>query len=272
MLYKTAQGINIPEIGLGTYKLYGKECKKMVSEALSAGYRHIDTAQIYQNEEEVGEAVKQSGIDRDELFITTKLWHTNLDHDSVLLSTEESLKSLKIPYVDLLLIHWPNSQEPLMQTLEAMLTLKDQGKVLNIGVSNFPLSMTKEVIEEYRVPILVNQVEYHPFLGQFGLLDYSYDNDFIVTAYSPLAQGRVADNELLKSIGKEHGKSASQIALRWLIEQENVVVIPKSSSVGHLKENIAIYDFELTDEQFESIDALEKTHRVVNPPFAPKWD
>lgn len=272
MVHKSAQGTEIPEIGLGTYKLYGKECKKVVTEALAVGYRHIDTAQVYQNEEEVGDALKQSGIERDELFITTKIWLTNLEHDTVLQTTEESLKALKSPYVDLLLIHWPNPKEPLMQTLEAMLTLKDQGKVLNIGVSNFPLSMTREVIEEYRIPIFTNQVEYHPFLGQFGLLDYSYEHDFLVTAYSPLAQGRVAENELLRNIGNAYGKSAAQVALRWLVEQENVVVIPKSSSTEHLKANIEIYDFELTDEEFEEIDALEKDKRFVNPSFAPKWD
>jgi len=272
MLHKTAQETEIPEIGLGTYKLYGKECKKVVSEALAMGYRHIDTAQVYQNEEEIGDAVKQSGIDRDELFITTKLWHTNLDHDSVLQSSEESLKSLKTPYVDLLLIHWPNQQEPLMQTLEAMMILRDQGKVMNIGISNFPLSMAMQVIEEHRVPIFTNQVEYHPFLGQFGLLDYSYDHDFLITAYSPLAQGLVMQNELLISIGKEYGKSAAQVALRWLIEQENVVVIPKATSADHLRANMDIYDFELSDVHFEAIDALEKERRMVNPPFAPKWD
>lgn len=271
MHFKTALETDVPEIGLGTYKLYGKECKKVVMQAIDLGYRHIDTAQMYKNEAEIGNAIKQSGVDREELFVTTKLWHTNLDHDDVLQSVEDSLRDLKMPYVDLLLIHWPNEQHSLFQTLEAMLSLKDQGKVLDIGVSNFPLDMVKEVIEDLRIPILTNQVEYHPFLGQFDLLDYSYDGDFLVTAYSPLAQGEATNDSDLVEIGKEYGKTAAQISLRWLIEQENVVVIPKASSAERLKENLDIYDFELSDEHFEKIDHLDKSRRLVNPSFAPKW-
>ena len=271
MQFKTAQDTDVPEIGLGTYKLYGKECKNVIIEAIDLGYRHIDTAQIYKNEAEVGSAIKQTGVDREEFFITTKLWHTNLDHDDVLQSVEDSLRDLKMPYIDLLLIHWPNDQYHIQQTVEAMLSLKDQGKVLDIGVSNFPIHMVKEVVEDLRIPILTNQVEYHPFLGQFDLLDYSYDGDFLITAYSPLAQGEVIKNPDLIEIGKEYGKSAAQIALRWLIEQENVVVIPKSSNRERLKENLEIYDFELSDEHFEQIDKLDKSRRLVNPTFAPKW-
>ncbi len=271
MQFKTARETDVPEIGMGTYKLYGKECKNVVLEAIDLGYRHIDTAQIYKNEAEIGNAIKQSGIDRDEFFVTTKLWHTNLDHDDVLQSVEDSLRELKMPYVDLLLIHWPNDQHSLFQTLEAMLSLRDQGKVLDIGVSNFTLNMVREVIEDLRIPILTNQIEYHPFLGQFDMLDYSYDGDFLVTAYSPLAQGEVMNNDELIEIGKEYGKTAAQIALRWLIEQENVIVIPKASSAERLKENLDIYDFELSDEHFEQIDHLDKSRRLVNPSFAPKW-
>lgn len=272
MHFKTAQDVHVPEIGLGTYRLYGKECKYVILDALEVGYRHIDTAQIYKNEVEIGDALKQSNIDREEIFLTTKLWHTNLDYDVVLQSVEESLRQLRSSYIDLLLIHWPNPQYHLLQTLEAMLSLRDQGKVKHIGLSNFPITQVKEVIEDFRIPILTNQVEYHPFLGQFDLLDFSYDGDFLVTAYSPLAQGRVVNHETLASIGKEYGKSASQISLRWLIEQENVVVIPKASSKENLIENLDIYDFELEDEHFDAIDKLEKNNRLVNPTFAPDWN
>lgn len=272
MQFKTAQGIDVPEIGLGTYRLYGKECKKVVSEALDIGYRHIDTAQMYKNENEIGDAIYSSKIDREDLFITTKVWHTNLDHDDLLQSVEESLKQLRSHYVDALLIHWPNEQYPLEQTLEAMMVLKDQGKAQSIGISNFPMGLTKKVIEDLRIPIFANQVEFHPFIDQFDLLDYTYDNDFLVMAYSPLAQGKVLDNDFLKEIGSNHGKSAAQVSLRWLIEQENVVAIPKASSREHLEENIDIFDFELTDEEFEAIDNLDKNLRIVNPTFAPKWD
>jgi 2,5-diketo-D-gluconate reductase B len=272
MQYKNIQETRVPEIGMGTYKLYGKECKSAVSDAIAIGYRHFDTAQMYKNEKEVGDAVYASGIDRDEFFITTKIWHTNLDHDDVLQTVEDSLRDLRMPYVDLLLIHWPNSQYPLEQTLEAMMVLRDQGKALAIGVSNFTMDMTREVIEELRIPIFCNQVEYHPYLGQFDLLDYSYEHDFLVTAYSPLAQGRVTDDETLISIGREYGKTPAQVALRWLIEQENVTAIPKATSAEHLEENFGVFDFQLSDEHFEQIDSLERGQRLVNPSFAPRWD
>ncbi len=272
MQHKSIQGIDVPEIGLGTYKLYGKECMKTVTDAISMGYRHIDTAQMYKNEKEIGDAIYGSGIDREEFFITTKIWHTNLDHDDVLQTVEDSLRELRSPYVDLLLIHWPNSQYPLEQTLEAMMVLRDQGKAESIGISNFPLSMTKSVIEDLRIPILCNQVEYHPYLAQFDLLDYSYDNEILIGAYSPLAQGKVFQDEVLARIGSEYGKTAGQVALRWLIEQENVIAIPKATSSEHLRENLDIFDFQLSDEHFESIDTLARNLRLVSPSFAPEWE
>lgn len=272
MQFKNVQGFDVPEIGLGTYKLFGKECKNVVSKALNIGYRHIDTAQIYQNETEIGDAIRLSPVDREDIFLTTKIWHTNLEHDELLQTVETSLEQLQTPFVDLLLIHWPNESVPLKETLEAMMVLRDQGKALNIGVSNFTNNMVKEVIEELRVPIFCNQVEYHPFIEQFDLLDYSYEKEFLVMAYTPIARGKVYDNKVIQEIAEEHGKTPAQVALRWLIEQENVVAIPKSSSEDHLKENIDIFDFELTDEQFNQIDEIEKGMRLVNPAFAPDWE
>lgn len=272
MQFKTVQDVIVPEIGMGTYKLFGKECRRAVLDAIEIGYRHIDTAQIYENEKEIGDAIRSSHVDREDFFLTTKVWHTNLDHDEVLQSVEDSLEMLQTPYIDLLLIHWPNSQYDLQHTFRAMLALKDQGKALNIGVSNFPLSLTKTVVEDLRIPIFTNQVEFHPFLSQFDLLDLSYDHDFLITAYSPLAQGRVTKNEALVNIGNEYGKSAAQVSLRWLIEQENVVAIPKATSKEHLIENFEVFDFQLSDEHFEQIDNLVKNMRFVNPNFAPQWD
>lgn len=272
MQFKTIRGTEIPEIGLGTYKLYDKECTYVVREALEMGYRHIDTAQIYKNERDVGKAVRVSNIPREEIFLTTKIWHTNLDAEEVLKSTERSLRNLDTPYVDLLLIHWPNEQYELRKTIESMLVLRDQGKALNIGVSNFPLHLLKKANEEIRAPIFCNQVEYHPYLGQLDLIDYALENGILVTAYSPLAQGRVDGDEDLKEIGVKYGKTPAQIALRWLIEQENVVAIPKASGRDHLKENIDLFDFFLGDEDFDRIDKLQKTNRLVNPSFAPEWE
>lgn len=272
MQYKNVQGVDIPEIGLGTYKLHDRECSNAVRMALELGYRHIDTAQMYKNEREIGEALSVSNVPREDIFLTTKIWHTNLESEDVLQTTEETLRNLDTPYVDLLLIHWPNDQYDLRKTIEAMLVLRDQGKAMNIGVSNFPLSMLKEVNDEIRAPIFCNQVEFHPFLDQLDLLDYAIEKDILLTAYSPLAQGKVMENNVLQKIGENHGKTPAQISLRWLIEQENVVAIPKASTREHLQDNIDIFDFELTDEEFDRIDQLEKTERLVNPSFAPNWD
>lgn len=272
MQYKNVQGIDIPEIGLGTYKLHDRECSEAVRMALDLGYRHIDTAQMYKNEREIGEALNVSNVPREDIFLTTKIWHTNLESEDVLQTTEETLRNLDTPYVDLLLIHWPNEQYDLRKTIEAMLVLRDQGKAMNIGVSNFPLSMLKKVNDEIRAPIFCNQVEFHPFLDQLDLLDYAIEKDILLTAYSPLAQGKVMKNKQIRDIAESYGKSPAQIALRWLIEQENVVAIPKASSKEHLKSNIDIFDFQLSDEDFDRIDQLEKSERLVNPSFAPKWN
>lgn len=272
MQYKNIQGIEVPEIGLGTYKLHDRECTNIVRQALDIGYRHLDTAQMYKNEREIGEAMSVSTVPREDIFLSTKIWHTNLDSEDVLQTTEQTLRNLDTPYVDLLMIHWPNEQYDLRDTIEAMLVLRDQGKAMNIGVSNFPLSLLTKVNEEIRAPIFCDQVEFHPFIDQLDLLDYAIENDIMITAYSPLAQGKVEQNEVLQEVGEQHGKSPSQVSLRWLIEQENVVAIPKSSSREHLEENFNIFDFELTDDEFEQIDLIDKNTRLVNPSFAPTWD
>ncbi len=271
MQYKNIQGIDVPEMGLGTYKLHDRECTKTVRTALEIGYRHIDTAQMYKNEREIGKALSISNVPREDIFLSTKIWHTNLDADDVLQTTEQSLRNLDTPYVDLLLIHWPNEQYDLRKTIESMLVLRDQGKAMNIGVSNFPLDLLKKVNDEIRAPIFCNQVEFHPFIDQLELLDYAIEKDILITAYSPLAQGKVNDHKELKEIAQKYDKTPAQITLRWLIEQENVVAIPKASSEAHLRENIEIFDFYLEDEDFDYIDQLEKATRLVNPTFAPKW-
>jgi len=269
---KTIQGVDVPEIGLGTFKLIGKAGEQAIKSAINIGYRHIDTAQDYKNEKMVGQAIKQSNVDREEIFVTTKVDRFQLEPAKLLTSVEQSLLDLQMEYVDLLLIHWPNPDVEIRRTLEALFTLKEQGRARQIGVSNFPMSLLKEVVEELNAPIFCNQVEYHPLLGQFDLLDFAADFDLLVTAYSPLGQKQILDNPRLMEIGKKYGKSAAQIALRWLVEQEQVVVIPKSASIEHLEENFNIYDFELEDNDFYAIDDLDKTHRIVNPGFAPVWD
>lgn len=272
MQYKNIQGLDVPEIGLGTYKLHDRECERIIRTALDIGYRHIDTAQMYKNEREIGKALSVSNVPREDIFLSTKIWHTNLEADDVLQTTEESLRHLDTPYVDLLMIHWPNDQYDLRATIESMLVLRDQGKAMSIGVSNFPLRLLKKVNDEIRAPIFCDQVEFHPFIDQLDLLDYAIEKDIMITAFSPLAKGEVAANKDLQEIAKKYGKSPAQISLRWLIEQENVVAIPKASSEEHLKENFDVFDFFLEDEDFDRIDQLEKGKRLVNPSFAPNWE
>lgn len=271
MQFKNIQGIDVPEIGLGTHKLHDRQCTNVVRKALDIGYRHIDTAQMYKNEREIGEAIGISNVSREDIFLSTKIWHTNLDADDVLQSTEQSLRNLDTPYVDLLLIHWPNEQYDLRKTIESMLVLRDQGKAMNIGVSNFPLDLLRKVNDEIRAPIFCDQVEFHPFIDQLDLLDYAIEKDILITAYSPLAQGKACDHKELREIAERYSKTPAQITLRWLIEQENVVAIPKASSEDHLRENFDVFDFYLEDEDFDRIDRLDKSTRLVNPSFAPKW-
>ncbi|MEP1152075.1 MAG: aldo/keto reductase [Balneola sp.] len=272
MVTKNIQGIDVPEIGLGTFKLIGKECEQIVKLALNMGYRHIDTAQDYKNEREVGLGIKHAHIPREELFLTTKISMLNMEPDDVIKSTELSLQELDVPYLDLLLIHWPNPDVDIEKTIEAMLSIRDQGKALNIGVSNFPMKHLKEVNEELAAPIFCNQVEYHPLLGQLDLLDYAAEHDLMVTAYSPLAQAKILENSLITDLAEKYGKTPAQISLRWLIEQEQVIVIPKASSKEHLEANLDIYDFVLEDDDFYAIDELPKDQRIVTPDFAPDWD
>jgi 2,5-diketo-D-gluconate reductase B len=272
MQFKTIQGVDVPEIGLGTHRLIGREGENTIKLALNLGYRHIDTAQSYKNEREVGEAIKRSHVDREELFLTSKIWHTYLEKEEVLKVAENTLREIDTPYLDLLLIHWPNPDINVEKTLEAFLSLRDQGKALNIGVANFPVKLLKEVNEELGAPIFCNQVEYHPFYSQFDMLDYTAEHDLLFTAYSPLAQGKVTEHPFLQELANKYGKSPAQIALRWLIEQEQVVAIPKASTEDHLRENIDVYDFALEDDDFYAIDEIEKTAKIIDPDFAPEWD
>jgi len=249
MDYVTVDGTPVPALGLGTYQLQGQACRQTVSEALDIGYRHIDTAEYYDNQREVGDAIANANVARDEIFLTTKVWRSNLQYDQVLQSAHESLGKLGLEYVDLLLIHWPSRTVPVEETLDAMRQLHDDGKARHIGVSNFSVSQLQEARRVSDVPIFTNQVKYHPFNGQADLVDFCIENDVMLTAYSPLAKGKVVGDETLAAIGERYGKSASQVALRWLVQQDMVAAIPKASSREHLRENIDIFDFELTDEE-----------------------
>ncbi len=262
----------IPKMGFGTYGLKGEETFQAVSTALEAGLRHIDTAPIYGNEAEVGRAIKRSPIVRDELFLTTKVWRTSLTYEKVKQSLYKSLNHLKTEYVDLLLIHWPNREVSLEESLQAFKDLKKANKILHIGVSNFPLSLLKKA-KAFCPDLLTNQVEYHPLLSQKTLLDYMGPENLFLTAYCPLIRGHVFRLQQIVLMAKKYRKTPAQITLKWLIEQKNVSAIFRSKNKKHIEENCNIFDFDLEEKDREQLFRLSRNQRrILNPPFAPEWD
>ncbi|MDR9382365.1 MAG: aldo/keto reductase [Natronomonas sp.] len=249
----TVSGVEIPSIGLGTWRLTGDACVDSVRTALDLGYRHLDTAQEYGNERQVGDALRASDVDREDVFVTTKLGSRNRTYDDVVRSVDESLAKLDTAYVDLLLIHWPNVTTPLRETLAAMNELVDEGKVRHLGVSNFGIDRLSRARELSEHGVATDQVQYNPYWSQTELLDYCRIHGIVLTAYSPLAHGGVLDDPVLESIGDAHGKSAAQVALRWLVQQPNVVTVPKATSRDHLEANLDVFDFELTDREMARI-------------------
>ena len=254
--YQTIKGEKVPSLGLGTWRLSGQECVRAVERALALGYRHIDTAQMYANESEVARGIQNSGVDREDVFLVTKVRTSSFSHSGVIRSTRESLKKLQTEYVDLLLMHWPNPSVPLEETLGAMRELQEEGSVKHVGVSNFPPSMVEEATQH--AEIFCNQVEYHPYRAQDELLEQAREMDYLLTAYSPVAGGATVNDATLREIGEAHGKTPPQVALRWLIQQEKVAAIPKAASRDHLKSNFDIFDFELSDEEMERVCALRR--------------
>jgi 2,5-diketo-D-gluconate reductase B len=271
MDYIELQGEKIPALGFGTWQLKGENCIEGIKTALENGYRHIDTAQVYGNEEKVGKGIEESGVDREEIWLTTKVWRDNLNSKDLKNSVNESLEKLGTEYVDLLLIHWPFEEMDLESVLQEMNELVDEGKVRNIGVSNFTPEQMEEARKHSEKPILTNQVEYHPFLDQSEILEKCQKNGMMLTAYSPLARGDVIGNDSLKEIGDKYGKSEVQVSLRWLIQQDNVAAIPKATSEEHIRQNLEIFDFELTEQEMKTISELARNDRKVDPDFGP-WN
>ena len=222
------QGVSIPRLGLGTFRVPNEDCQPVVESALALGYRHIDTAAMYANEAAVGAAIAASGLPRDEIFVTTKVWHDQLSPQAVPQALEQSLAKLKLDYADLYLVHWPAPGMDMAATMDAMVALRESGRVRAIGVCNFNLPMLKTAIDTIGAPLACVQVEYHPFLDQSALLAYLGDRGIPLTAYAPLAQGRVAEDATLQAIGRKHGASAAQVAIAWLMDQPNVIAIPKA--------------------------------------------
>jgi len=259
-----AGGARIPLLGLGTWDLRGKSCARMVDEALGLGYRHVDTAAMYRNETEVGEGLRASGVRRDDVFITTKVWSSDLRARDFERSAHDSLKNLKLDSVDLLLIHWPNASIPLKETIGALCKMKREGMARHVGVSNFDAGLIAEAVRLSTEPLVNNQIELHPFLDQSRTLAASRKAGMSVTAYSPVARGKVMRDAVLARIAEAHGRSPAQISLRYLVQQ-SIIVIPKTSRVERLKENAAIFDFQLTSAEMKEIAALASPHgRIVS--------
>jgi 2,5-diketo-D-gluconate reductase B len=266
----TIQGTEIPRLGFGTWLVTGTDASEGVRDALEIGYRHIDTARAYENEQEVGAGIAASGVDRGDFWLTTKIWLDDFEPDRLKRAAEDSLRNLRTDYLDLLLLHWPNPDVPVERSLQAMRELQEAGLIRHAGLSNFPAEMFSRALDI--VPLFADQVEYHPFLDQTALLELAQARDFTLTAYSPLAHGKVPGHPELTAIGEAHGKTAGQVALRWLLDQPNVTTVPKASSHARRAENFDVFDFALTDADRDRIAALRKDGRTADPAWAPDWD
>lgn len=267
-----ANGARIPILGLGTWDLRGRTCVEMVSEALQLGYRHIDTATAYGNEEQVGEGLLASGVKRADVHVTTKVWHDSLHAADFRRSAEASLQRLGLDHIDLLLIHWPNRSVPLKETIGALCKAKRDRLTRHIGVSNFTVELIGEAVKLADEPLVMNQIELHPFLDQSKVIAACRRHGLAVTAYSPIARGKGAGDKLLEKIGAAHGKTWAQVCLRWLIQQK-IIAIPRTSKPERLKENLDVFDFALSPQEMAAISALgSKKGRIVDMAWAPAWD
>lgn len=273
MEHIATQGVEIERLGFGTFRMPGENCQPVVESALEVGYRHIDTAAMYENEASVGAAIAASGLARKELFVTTKVWHDQLGSaESIRRAFDSSLSRLQLDFVDMYMVHWPSAGMDMRLVLSTLSRLRDEGFIRALGVCNFNLPMLHRALEDLGAPVATVQVEYHPFLDQSRLLAYLAARGIPLTAYAPLAQGRAASDETLLAIGRKHGASAAQVAIAWLMDQDGVIAIPKAQSAASQRANLAALTIRLDEEDRYAIAALPKSQRYVRPPFAPVWD
>jgi diketogulonate reductase-like aldo/keto reductase len=268
-----AHGANMPAIGFGTMLLPNRPAE-LVAAAIAAGYRHIDTARKYGTEERVGEGIRASGIARNELFITTKVTEDDAREADFLRSAETSLKALGLDQVDLLLVHWPQPRVPFAETLGALAKAKRSGLTRHIGVSNYTLAMLDEAWRVCPEPLVTNQVEYHAYLPQDRMLAALRRHGMILTAYCPVARGKLLDDPLILEIATAYGTSPAQVCLRWLIQQPNVAAVPRALTEAHIADNIGVFDFSLGENDMRRVSALRRRQiRIADPPErAPRWD
>jgi diketogulonate reductase-like aldo/keto reductase len=268
-----ANGAGIPVLGFGTWELRGRGAVEAVGRALDVGYRHIDTAAMYGNEAEVGEAIRNHAAPRDQIFVTTKVWHTDLSEAKFRRSAEASLKKLGMEQVDLLLIHWPSQEIPFAEQIRALCAARKAGLTRHIGVANFPPRYVEEAVRLADEPLVTNQVEYHPYLDQRGLLETCRRHGLSLTSYSPIGRGALLANPVIGEVARAKGKTPAQIILRWHIQQQGVAAIPRSSNPARIAENFAIFDFDLAPDEMQRIFALARRNgRLVDGSFAPDWD
>jgi len=273
---RTAGDANIPVLGLGTWQSTGDDCVEVVSKALQMGYEHIDTAQAYDNEKQVGEGIKKSGVARDKFFLTTKIFPDDLKFKPEKLkeAAKRSLENLDTDYVDLLLLHWPDDRVPLSETIPALCELQKQGVTKHIGVSNFNIEQILEAKKYADVPLVVNQVEFHPFIKQDTLQTFLNNHHILLEAYSPLARGDVFDNEIMKEIADKHGVNPAQISIAWILSDKDRVAIPKTSNPDHLQGNLDAAKITLSDEDIQKINTLASSdgRKIEHPDYSPEWD
>jgi len=269
-----ANGARIPAIGPGTFQLSGETCRTMVAEALRIGYRHIDTAQAYGNEEAVGAGIRDSGVRREEIFLTTKIWPDDFRADALKRSMDQSLKRLGTDHVDLTLLHWPSRDVPLAETLAALGEAREAGKTRHGGISNFTVALIREAVDMSPMPLVTDQVEYHPFIDQGPVLGELRRHGMALTAYAPIAHGQVIGEPTIEEIAKRDGKTAVQVALAWLISQDGVIAIPRTSKVERLAQNFDVVDLDLSDEEMQALHGLARPDgRIISPAgLAPAWD
>ena len=269
-----SSGSTIPKIGLGTWRLRGEHCAEIVKAALRSGYRHVDTAQGYANEKFVGDGLAASRVPRDEVFITTKVTPDNLADGTLQRSVDDSLRKLRVSEIDLLLLHWPNPEIPLGDTIKALNTVKRDGRARCIGLSNFTSQLLEEAWRLTNEPFAAEQIEYHPYLDQGKMLAALRRHNMTIIAYCPIALGKVVGDPEIEAIARAHGRSAVQTTLRWLIQQPDVVAIPKTARADRLAENLDVFDFALSEAEMERMNALKRpgSRNINEPQWVPEWD
>jgi diketogulonate reductase-like aldo/keto reductase len=268
-----ANGAEIPAIGLGTWQLRGEDCAAAVANALRAGYRHIDTAAMYGNEEAVGDGLRASGVPRETVFVTTKVWPEDLAPADLPRSAEASLKRLGLAQVDLLLIPWPNAAIPLAGTIRALCEAKRAGLTRHIGVANFTVRLLDEAVAAADEPIVANQCEYHPYLDQTLVRAECRKHGAAFVSYCPIGKAQVLSEPVIQAIAKAHRRTPAQVVLRWHVQQPGVAAIPKSGDPQRQRENLAVFDFTLSDEEMAAICGLARRDgRMVSPSWSPRWD